>query len=126
MVSREWTETYEGYPHLDPPRQPADAAEVEERRQWRALLDGADESFNQAELALAEAIHRLYPMLDPMGRGGPRDDAEYFVPRAVHHAGSVYVLAYSADEYEPKTNCVAVYRDAMTIDLADDAAREVA
>ena len=113
----DWTAVYESFPKLDPPRQPSGPAEAEERVRWMFLLDQADESFNGAEQNLAERIHQLFALLDPDGRCGPRLDAEYFTPRAARHGGNIYVLAYSAYEYEPKTNIVAVYREGMVIDL---------
>jgi hypothetical protein len=114
---REWEAVHESFPKLDPPRPPSGPAEAEERSRWLTLLNQADENFNHAEASLAERIQVLVPMLHPAGRPKARDESDYFMPRAVRHAGSVYVLAYSAWEYEPKTNIVAVYRDSMAIEL---------
>jgi hypothetical protein len=119
-ASDEWAAVHESFPALDPPRQPSGPEEIEERRRWLAMLHHADENFNNAELNLAERIHGLVPMLDPEGRPPDRDEDDYFVPRAVRHGGSVYVLAYSAWEYEPRQNIIAVYRDSMVLDVADD------
>jgi hypothetical protein len=113
----EWSAVYESYPPLDQPREPSGPAETAERRRWKDLLEQADESFDNAELNLAERMHRLFSALDPEGRCGPREAADYFKPRAVRHAGTVYVLAYSSHEYEPKTNIIATYRESLVIDL---------
>jgi hypothetical protein len=113
----EWAAVNDSFPKLDPPRHPSGPDEMEERSRWRTLLNQADENFNHAEASLAERIQVLMPMLHPEGRPNARDEPDYFEPRAVRHAGSVYVLAYSAWEYEPKTNIVAVYRDSMAIEL---------
>jgi hypothetical protein len=116
-ASREWSAIYESYPPLASPQEPRSVAEREERRAWRELLHQADENFNNAELNLAERIHCLFATLDPAGRLGPRVEPDYFSPRAVRSGGNVYVLAYSAFEYEPKTNIIAVYRESMALDL---------
>jgi hypothetical protein len=112
----EWSAVHESYPTLDHPRPPVGPDEMREWTRWRSLMLHADENFDNAELNLAERIHGLFTMLDPAGRCVPRDEAAYFVPRCVRHGGNAYVLAYSAYEYEKKTNIIAVYRDSMVVD----------
>jgi hypothetical protein len=115
----EWTAIHESFPPLDPPRHPDGPEEFDERTSWRSLLAHADENFNNAELNLAERIHGLFDMLSPPGETPGEDPSEYFVPRAVRAGGNLYVLAYSAWEYEPKTNIIAVYRESMVLDLVE-------
>jgi hypothetical protein len=117
-VSEEWTRAHESYPNLESPREPIGPAEVAERKAWRSLLGQSDDDFNHAEEALAHCIQRLYDMLAPADRRTCASDGEYFVPRAVRSEGRVYVLSYSAHDYEPRTNIIAVYRESLVIDLA--------
>ena len=118
-ASLEWAAVYESFPPLLYPRQASSPGEFAERDGWRSLLHQADESFSNAELNLAERIQGLFDMLSPPGRRAAELATEYFVPRAVRSGGNLYVLAYSAWEYEPKTNIIAVYREPMVLDLAE-------
>jgi hypothetical protein len=126
---REWNAVNESFPDLDPPyRYPGDhdPAERAEWTLWRSLLALTQENFNHAEQDLAERIDRLFDMLAPEGGRVGDEASESFVGRAVKRGGNVYVLTYSAEDFEPETNIIAVHRQAMTIDLAGDEAREVA
>jgi hypothetical protein len=118
-VSLEWSAVHESFPHLDPPRHPSSPVEFAEWDRWRELLSHANENFNNAEMNLAERIQGLFDMLSPPGRRAGESPTEYFVPRAVRSGGFLYVLSYSAWQYEPNTNAIAVYSETMVFDLAD-------
>jgi hypothetical protein len=126
---REWNAVNAAFPDLDPPyRYPGDLdpAERAEWTLWRSLLALTQETFNHAEQDLAERIDRLFDMLAPEGGRVGDEAGESFVGRAVTRGGNVYVLTYSAEDFEPETNIIAVHRQSMTIDLAGDEARDVA
>jgi hypothetical protein len=117
----EWTAVSESYPNLSRAKSPSTDEGAAEQRRWRDLLRLADEGFNHAELTLAERIDGLFDMLSTAGGRADDDPDGYFVPRAVRSGGNLYVLAYGADEYEPKTNIIAVYRESKVIDLDEGA-----
>jgi hypothetical protein len=68
-------------------------------------------------VALAGRIQGLFDQLAPESQRTRESASEYFIPRAVRHQGTVYVLGYSVHEYEPRTNIIATYRGEMVIDL---------
>jgi hypothetical protein len=115
-------------PRLPRPLRPADMgeAEVAERRAWKWLIDEANDDFDAAEAALASRLMNLWRFLAPEGMRHPDAPGELFVPRAVRHAGSVYVLNYDAGEYEKETNIISVFREGFVLDLGGGAAGDVA
>jgi hypothetical protein len=125
-ASERWTFARECYPNLMPSRAPLGTEESAERAAWRVILEQTDDDFDRAEEGLAVQIERLYSMLAPPGLRPVERMGEYFVPRAVHHAGQLYVLAYSVNDYEPRTNIIAVYRDTMAIELDEVTADAIA
>jgi hypothetical protein len=115
IASHQWSIVNESFPTLEYPK-PMDPAE---HAAWRVLIKEADEAFNACELTLGQRIQVLFNELAGTGQGADHQAGGYFVPRAVRHQGTTYVLVYDVHAHEPKTNIIATYRDSMTIDLAD-------
>ena len=100
QASHRWGLVREACPNLPQPSWPRDDEEREERERWSRLFTESDEDFNAAELG-SPSGSRTSTTSWPPGRRTDEAEGEYFVPRAVRHHGSVYVLAYGARTMSP-------------------------